>query len=69
MKEEIALKERLKLIEKELATLVDKVTELEEEITELNENMLEIKAIKVFLGRVYPDFKTQFPDICKKITA
>lgn len=68
MKEEIAIKESLKLIEQELKTVADKLQELDTELKNLSEIKSEIKAIKLFLGRVYPDFKERFPDILKKIT-
>ncbi|BCB95659.1 hypothetical protein JZK55_05810 [Dissulfurispira thermophila] len=67
MKDIIALKERLGLVEQELKTLTDKVTKLERDLKEIHDIKSEIKGIKVFLGRVYPEFKTQFPDILKKL--
>ncbi|MCL4456735.1 MAG: hypothetical protein M1147_08120 [Nitrospirae bacterium] len=67
MKEIIALQERLTLMEQELKTLTDKVTELELSLKELDDFKLEIKGLKVFLGRVHPEFKAQFPDIIKKL--
>jgi len=69
MKEEIVLKEKLKLVEQELVTLVDKLAELEKEIREMREIRDELKAIKLFLGKEYPDFKSRFPELLKKICA
>ena len=67
MKSDIALKERLKLLEKEIATLADKIELLNRDITELRELKNEIKGLKLFLGRVYPDFKTKYPEIIQKV--
>jgi argonaute-like protein implicated in RNA metabolism and viral defense len=67
MKDIIALEEKAALVEKELKTLTDKVTKLEKALSEINDLKLEIKGLKVFLGRVHPDFKTQLPDILKKL--
>lgn len=67
MKEIIALQERLTLMEQELKTLTDKVTKIELSLKELDDFKLEIKGLKVFLGRVHPEFKAQFPDIIKKL--
>ena len=36
-------------------------------LRELGDLRLEIKALKLFLGRVHPELKTQFPEITKKI--
>ncbi len=67
MKDIIVLQERLTLIEQELKTLTDKATKLEKSLKDLDDLRLEIKGLKVFLGRVHPEFKTQFPDIIKKL--
>lgn len=67
MKDIIALQEKAALVEKELKTLTDKVTKLEKALSEISDLKLEIKGLKVFMGRVHPDFKTQLPDILKKL--
>ncbi len=67
MKEEIALKEKLKLLEQELVTLVDKLSEIEGRFDDLDDLKDEMKAIKLFLGREYPDFKSKFPELLKKV--
>lgn len=67
MKEEKYLKERLSLLEKEISTLTEKFDTLNSALKELEELKQEIKGIKLFLGRVHPDFKSQFPDIVKKL--
>lgn len=67
MKDIIALQERLSLMDQELKTLADKVLKLERCLREVDDLNLEVKGLKVFLGRIYPEFKTQFPDIIKKL--
>jgi hypothetical protein len=67
MKEEIALKEKLKLTEQELKTVVDKLQELETDIKELRETTAEIKAIKLFLTKNFPEFKDKYPEILRKL--
>lgn len=67
MKDVIVLQERLALVEKELNTLAEKIIKLEKVLKEVDDLKIEIKGLKVFLGRVYPDFKSQFPDILKKL--
>ena len=67
MKDIIALKEKLSLIEQEIKTLTDKAAKWQESLKEIDDLKTEIKGLKLFLGRVYPDFKSQFPDILKKL--
>jgi predicted nucleic acid-binding Zn-ribbon protein len=67
MKEEKYLKERIALIERELATLTERLEGLEGSLKEVEDIRLEIEGIKLFLGRVHPDFKNQFPEIMQKI--
>jgi len=61
------MKEKLALIEKGLATLTDRMEEISLALRELEDLKLEIKGIKVFLGRIHPDFKNQFPEIIQKL--
>jgi len=67
MKEEIAIKEKLKLTEQELKTVVDKLQELESKIAELAQANSEIKAIKMYLARLNPEFKKEYAEVCKKL--
>lgn len=67
MKDIIALREKLSLVEQELKTLADKVMKLQGNLKEIDDLKSEIKGLKVFLGRVHPEFKSQFPDILKKL--
>lgn len=59
--------ESLHIIKQALITITEKLEELcflEEDIQDLK---LEIKGLKLFLGRVHPEFKEQFPNIMKKM--
>ncbi|HYA11684.1 MAG TPA: hypothetical protein VEF37_01725 [Thermodesulfovibrionales bacterium] len=67
MKEERIAKERINLLEKELATLIEKLEEMDNSLKEIEDLKLEIKGLKLFLGRAYPEFKSKFPEIMKKI--
>ncbi len=71
MKDIIILQERLDLVEQELKTLAEKTVSLterlEESLREADDLKLEIKGLKIFLGRMNPDFKLQFPEILKKL--
>ncbi len=62
--------ERVKIQEKALQDLADRVEKRQAEIEEEMQDVLEeLKALKMFLSRQMPDFKTQYPDIRKKIKA
>ena len=67
MEDEGRVKEKLALVEKGLATLTDRMEEISLALRELEDLKIEIKGIKVFLGRIYPDFKNQFPEIIQKL--
>ena len=67
MKEERIVKDRINLLEKELATLTEKLEEMDTSLKETEDLKLEIKGLKLFLGRAYPEFKSKFPEIMKKI--
>ena len=67
MKEEQALKERLNLLEKGLMTLTEKLEEMSASLKEIEDLKLELKGLKLFLGREYPEFKSKFPEVMKKI--
>ena len=67
MKEVARVKEKFDLIEKELATLTDRVEEISHALREIEDLKIEIKGIKVFLGRMHPEFKIQFPEIMQKL--
>jgi hypothetical protein len=66
MKESV-IRERLSLIEKELAGLTDKLDEIDYLKRSIEDMQAEIKGFKLFLSRVHPEFKKQFPEIIKKL--
>ncbi len=67
MKDIIVLQGKTALLEQEVKTLTEKIVKLEAKLKEADDFRLEIKGLKVFLGRVYPDFKSQLPEILKKL--
>jgi hypothetical protein len=67
MKDELILKDRLMLLEKELSMAAEKIDALKKALEELNDIKTEIKAIKLYLGRVHPEFKNEFPLIVQKL--
>lgn len=67
MKDIMALQGKAALLEQEVKTLTEKIVKLEARLKEVDDIRLEIKGLKVFLGRVYPDFKSQLPEILKKL--
>jgi prefoldin subunit 5 len=67
LKEEIILKERINLIEKELSTLTEKIEAINTALKELEDLKQNIKGLKLFIGRVHPEFKNKFPEIMQKI--
>lgn len=54
-------------MEKEIETLTDKLETLNEALKVVDDLRQEIKGLKLFLGRKYPDFKNKFPEIIQKI--
>jgi hypothetical protein len=68
MKGEKSVQEKISLLEKELMTLTDKVEEIASSLKVLDDLASEIKALKVFISRLHPELKDQFPDIIKKVT-
>ena len=67
MKEEGVSHENFNLVQKELITLTEKLEKMSISLKDMDDLKLEIKGLKVFLGRVHPDFSKQFPDIVKKV--
>ncbi|OGW36111.1 MAG: hypothetical protein A2010_07200 [Nitrospirae bacterium GWD2_57_9] len=62
--------DRLRIQEKALQNLADKLKKGEDRIDgEMEDVLEELKAIKLFLSRTMPDFKKQYPDIRKKLKA
>ncbi|HEB76558.1 MAG TPA: hypothetical protein ENJ04_09425 [Nitrospirae bacterium] len=69
MKEERELIEKIKLLDKEIQTLVSEVQRLDAALSEVKDVELELKGIKVFLGRKHPELKDQLPEIVRKLKA
>lgn len=67
MKEEIILEEKIKLLERELVTLTEKLDAVNTALKEIEDLKNEIKGLKVFIGRAHPEFKSKFPEIMQKI--
>ena len=67
MKEESKSQECFNLIQKELITLTEKMEKMSVSLHDIDDLKLEIKGLKVFLGRLHPDFSKQFPEIMKKV--
>jgi len=67
LKKEIMTHDKTKLLEKELVTLIEKLEAVNKDLQEVKELKNEIKGLKLFLGRVYPEFKTWFPEIMQKV--
>lgn len=67
MKEEKQVAEKIALIEKELATIAESLDELNSALKEVEELKLDIKGLKLFLGRAHPEFKAQYLEIMKKL--
>jgi len=67
LKEEIVLRGKLKLLEKELETVTEKLESVSKDLKGMEDLKYEIKGLKLFLGRVYPEFKTKFPEIMQKV--
>lgn len=67
MNHEKLLKEKIALIEKELATVTELADDLSAALKDVEDLKLELKGLKVFLGRMHPEFKGQFPEILRKV--
>ena len=67
MKEEIILEEKIKSIERELVTLTEKIDTVNASLKDIEDLKKEIKGLKLFLGRTFPDFKNKLPEIMQKI--
>lgn len=67
MKEDRISQEKFNLVNKELATLTDKLDEMGAVLKEIEDLKTEVKGLKLFIGRVHPELKSQLPAIIKKI--
>ena len=60
--------ERLKIQEKALSNLADTLKKHEAAYDEeIGDILSELKALKLFLARNFPEFKKQFPEIQRKL--
>lgn len=67
MKEEIILNEKIRLLDREVVTLTEKLDAISKTLKEMEDLKKEISALKVFLGRVHPELKSELPEIIKKL--
>ena len=67
MKEETALNDKIRILEKEIGTLTEKLDAMSKDLEEISDLKSEIKGLKLFLGRIHPEFKTKFPEIMEKV--
>ncbi|MDA8088379.1 MAG: hypothetical protein M0Z75_16985 [Nitrospiraceae bacterium] len=67
MKEDIILSEKIGLLQRELGTLAEKLGGFEKSMKGLEDIGKELKALKLFLGRRYPEFKKEYPEIIEKL--
>ena len=67
MNQEKHLKEKVALLEKELATVTELADGLCAVLKDVEDFKLQLKGLKVFLGRMHPEFKGQFPEILRKV--
>lgn len=60
--------ERLRILEKAVVNLAESVRKSEARIdSEITDVLGELKALKLYLSRSAPDFKTQFPGLRQKV--
>jgi hypothetical protein len=60
--------ERVRILEKAVANLVDTLKKRDGEYDEeLRDILTELKALKLFLSRNLPEFKKEFPEIQRKV--
>jgi hypothetical protein len=67
LKEETALNEKIRILEKGIGTLTEKLDAVSKDLKEISDLRNEIKGLKLFLGRIHPEFKTKFPQIMEKV--
>lgn len=67
IRDELILRDRIDLLEKELAASAAKIEELSRALQEFKDIEAELRALKLYLGRLHPEFKKEFPEILKKL--
>lgn len=66
---ETEIREKINHLERGLRLMGEELEGTKKLKEELMDIKAEIKAIKIFMGRVNPDFKSQYPEIVKKLKA
>ena len=66
MKKEEMPEESLHILKRELMTVTEKLEELSTLTKDIEDIKLELRGLKLFLGKVHPEFKKQFPGIMEK---
>jgi hypothetical protein len=67
MAQEKTIEEKLRLLERELSTVAEALDKTNMSLREIEDLKTELKAFKIFLGRHFPEFKKEFPEILKKV--
>ncbi len=67
MADDKSLKDKIALLEKELVTVTERLDAANSKLKDVEDIKLELKGLKLFMGRVHPDFKSDFPEIVRKI--
>ncbi|MEJ2182638.1 MAG: hypothetical protein P8Y66_03855 [Nitrospirota bacterium] len=67
-REDKILEEKLRLLEREIATVADGLERTEDTIASLEEEVKnDMRALKLFLSRHFPEFKKEFLEIVQKL--
>ncbi|MDA8169669.1 MAG: hypothetical protein M0Z59_08250 [Nitrospiraceae bacterium] len=69
MKEDMILTEKIRLLEKEIVTLSDRQSGYDSILKEIKDLKLELRGLKLFLGRHHPELKKELPEIVEKLRA
>ncbi len=67
MADDKSLKDKIALLEKELVTVTERLDAANSKLKDVEDIRFELKGLKLFMGRVHPDFKSDFPEIVRKI--
>lgn len=67
MRQEKRTTENVSLLEKSFATLTERVERIDAALKELEDLKRELRGIKLFIGRTHPEFKSQLPELMKKL--
>lgn len=67
IKDELILKGKLSLLEKEITATADRIAYVEKAVKELEDLRLEVKGLLLFMDRHYPEIKFELPEIIRKL--